>query len=101
MQKSEDSQDWDRWRILKSILDEAYKSKEEYWNRKSRVIWLQEGEKNTKFFHAVTSERRKRNIIEMLRNEDGTECRGEAKIEKEIASYFENLFTSSQPQDCE
>lgn len=37
----------------------------------------------------------------MLRKEDGTEFRGEAEIAKEVASYFANLFTSSQPQDCE
>lgn len=50
MQKSEDSRDWDRWRTLKSMLDEAYKSKDEYWNRKSRVRWLQEGGKTQNSF---------------------------------------------------
>lgn len=59
------------------------------------------GEKSTKFFHTITLERIKRNRIEMLRKENGTECRWEVEISKKVASYFENLFTSSRPQDCE
>lgn len=88
MQKMGGCRDWERWK---------HKNEEEFWKRKSRVTWLKEGDKNTKYFHAVTSERRKRNIIEMLQKEDGLKCKGEEEIAKEIASYFENLFTSSQP----
>lgn len=39
--------------------------------------WLKEGDKNTKYFHALIAEKMKRNIIEMLQRDDGTECPGE------------------------
>lgn len=42
--------DWDRWYQLRTTLDEANKVEEEFWARKSRIEWLQEGNKNTKFF---------------------------------------------------
>ena len=32
-------------------LDARERHEEILWNKKSRVKWLQEGEKNTKFFH--------------------------------------------------
>lgn len=39
---------------------------EESWRKKSAVLWLREGEKNTKFFNRVASSNRKRNTIENL-----------------------------------
>lgn len=60
MQLKEGERDWQRWRQVKVSLDEAYKAEEDFLRRKSRINWFKEGDKNTKFFHATTSERRKK-----------------------------------------
>lgn len=40
------------------------------------------------------------NRINMLMRKNGTECRDEDGMAKEIAHYFENLFTTSSLQAC-
>lgn len=75
----------------------AYKQEETFWHQKSRVQWLQEGDQNTKFFHAFTMQRRKRNSIEKLVTSQGVECITSDQIEQEITSSYHSLFTSSSP----
>ena len=48
---------------LKNQLVRAYREEEQYWSQEARINWLQEGDKNTKYFHAVAKGRRKRNKI--------------------------------------
>lgn len=35
---------------LKATLDEAYAEEESYWRQRSRIQWLQDGDRNTGFF---------------------------------------------------
>lgn len=44
----------------KLIVDfnEILKLEEIHWHQKSKVQWLQQGERNTKFFHATTISKR-------------------------------------------
>lgn len=42
------------------------------WNQRSRAIWLKSGDRNTKFFHATATQRRKKNIIEGLKGPVGS-----------------------------
>ncbi|KAM2560684.1 hypothetical protein TB1_011838 [Malus domestica] len=49
----------------------AINKEEAYWQVKSRVQWLNEGDKNTKFFHAQTMKRRRFNQIRGLEDGNG------------------------------
>ena len=57
--------------VIMKELDEILLREEMLWHQKSRseeILW---GDKNTSFFHLRTVHRRKRNIIEFLKNENG------------------------------
>ncbi|CAA0806634.1 DNAse I-like superfamily protein, partial [Striga hermonthica] len=55
--------DWETWCSTKLDLDKAYSEEEQFWRAKSRALWIQAGDRNTRFFHAFTAQRRKRNSI--------------------------------------
>lgn len=40
---------------------------EDYWRQRAKVYWLQEGDRNTNFFHAMASQRKRRSVIHSLR----------------------------------
>jgi hypothetical protein len=56
---------------LKEKLEERKEQEEILWRQKSRVQWLKEGEKNTKFFHRSMVHRRYINIITQLEDNQG------------------------------
>ncbi|XP_021805547.1 uncharacterized protein LOC110749696, partial [Prunus avium] len=69
-----------------------------FWQQKSRIKWLQEGDRNTKFFHLTTIVRRRKNRIEKLKNDNDLWVE-EAEGLKELAvNYFLGLF-SMTPRD--
>ncbi|KAK3221692.1 hypothetical protein Dsin_008717 [Dipteronia sinensis] len=56
---------------LLSELWKAIRKEEQLWRQKSRVGWLNEGDKNSKFFHSLANGRRRRNHISELSFGDG------------------------------
>jgi len=47
------------------------KQEEIFWRQKSRIQWLKEGERNTRFFHKSTMANRAHNRISMIKDEGG------------------------------
>ena len=78
-------------------LQEAYKDEEEYWHQKSRNMWYSSGDLNTKFYHALTKQRRVRNRIVGLHDVEGNWITEDNGVEKVAVGYFEECFTTTSP----
>ncbi|KAL9666388.1 hypothetical protein QQ045_000718 [Rhodiola kirilowii] len=79
---------------LSSELDEWLEREELWWKQRSRAEWLKNGDRNTSYFHAKASQRKKRNRIERLKNNIEELTESESEIASIITSYFTNIFQS-------
>lgn len=79
---------------LKAEFVLQYRLEEEYWHTKGRIQWLRAGDKNTKFFHAKTKQRRSYSRILPLTGEDSKEYTKPGDIHKQAVIYFNQLYTS-------
>eukprot|EP00253_Pinus_taeda_P035588 PITA_35588 len=70
---------------------ERDRQEEILWRQKSRVQWLQEGERNTKFFHKTTVQRHMSNQISYVMDEKGNRIETHEGIEKEFYNYFKTM----------
>ena len=51
---------------LRIKLNSQLEEDESYWNKRSHITWLKEGDSNTKFFHVYANHHRRTNEILML-----------------------------------
>ena len=61
------------------------------------MLWLREGDRNKRYFHAKTKQRRAKNRITRLKNSMNQWVGTEEGIEEVATTYFQQLFTSSNP----
>lgn len=64
------------------------------WRQRSQVLWLLEGDRNTRYFHNKASQLKKTNHFTKIQNNARVWLSGEAR-DQVITNYFSQLFTSS------
>lgn len=79
---------------IESQLCELFEREEIMECQRSRVDWLKAGDRNTEFFQARASARRKTNRIRSVLREDGSTCNSQGQIKDLVQSFYEKLFTS-------
>ncbi|KAL0417063.1 UNVERIFIED_CONTAM: hypothetical protein Slati_3538200 [Sesamum latifolium] len=73
-------------------------SKEEVlWKQRAKALWLAEGDRNTRYFHARANERRLNKEIKMINDSMGREIVGVEGIRKVISDYFGSIFATTRP----
>ena len=65
------------------------------------MFWLREGDRNTKFFYALTKQRIARNKITPLLDTNVNIVEDEEGLVAIATSYFRQIFESSNPEDIE
>ncbi|CAI8583487.1 unnamed protein product [Vicia faba] len=103
--KKEDA-NWDnsednirKYKALENQRQNLLKVEEIIWRQRNRALWLQECDKNTKFFHGKADQRRRVNRISKLKDDDGRWWRGIMHCERILTKYFKDIFSSSNPSD--
>lgn len=64
-------------------------------------MWVKEGDKNKRFFHAKTTKRINNNRISCVLDSEGNMITDTEKIVKIFQNYFEELYTTERARDVE
>ncbi|MQL98150.1 hypothetical protein Taro_030854 [Colocasia esculenta] len=82
----------------KAKLGQVLLQEERLWRQKSRLKWLKDGDKNTKFFHAYALTQRRNTQICKLHKDDGTVVNEEDEIAELFVDHFTKAFRSASHQ---
>lgn len=89
-----------RYKETQNKLAEIYLQKEIYWRQRSKQLWLQFGDRNTKYFHTSATNRKKNNTILKLQDDSGSWKDRDDGLHKLIEDYFSDIF-STVGVECE
>lgn len=78
--------------LLRS-LNVLWEQEEMYWHQRSRLNYLRFGDKNTRFFHITATQRRQRNLILRLKNEQDEWISHPKGISAIIRNHFSDIFS--------
>jgi hypothetical protein len=72
-------------------LEPCFLMEEVSWRQKSKILWLKEGDKCTKYFHSMANSHRRFNSIDSLMIE-GNLSNNQAKISEDIVKFYQKIF---------
>ena len=93
-----DDENEEKRRELSKLVEYLLELEEIQLRQQSIGTWLKAGDRNTAFFQAFASARRKRNFIKRLRSEAGDWLEGTDDLNAHILNYFSHLFSSKVQQ---
>ncbi|KAJ6951035.1 hypothetical protein NC651_004635 [Populus alba x Populus x berolinensis] len=74
------------------LFSQLCKEEEAIYKQRSRIQWLQLGDRNTKFFHRSLMHKQSRNNIHALNDEAGIQVADQKGIGQVAVSYFQKLL---------
>lgn len=83
-------------KILKLHHEKLLKLHYIYWKQRCTIRYIKVGEENSKFFHAMASERLRRNSISSLQRDDGSTVHDHAQMAGILWTSFKNRMGQAQ-----
>ncbi|CAN1841075.1 hypothetical protein LINPERHAP1_LOCUS36332 [Linum perenne] len=96
-EKSKNPIDWETVLRLELDIAESARKEEMYWKLRARANWLQKGDKNTSFFQNSVKQRRCRNQVTSLKDDNGVLHSSPAALGNIAFQFYNELFQTSHP----
>ncbi|XP_059277625.1 uncharacterized protein LOC132031709 [Lycium ferocissimum] len=92
---TENNNEENRAKLNKTKADfiRLLKNKDEIHRQKAKARWLQDGDKNTSYFHKVIKDRRRKLNIQSIQDNEGQKIEGHQNIATTAIKHFEDLFS--------
>ena len=71
------------------------------WRQRARTQWLVKGDNNTKYFHDVATQRKRKNFIKGIQDDEGVWQLEEEMVSSIFVDFYTRLFTSSNAHDID
>ena len=81
-------------------LNECMIREDLHWRQKSRIQWYPSSNLNTRFFHLSTIIRRRKNAIDLIKDDFGSWLSGHQQVSDCFVNFYKNHFTSQHPHPC-
>jgi ribonuclease HI len=81
-------------RVLQKEIDTLLEFEDTRWKQRAKQSWYRDGDRNTPFFHAWASHRRRVNTIKRVADAEERVWTKEEDIGGAFVSYYKQLFTS-------
>jgi len=82
-------------RVLEFEINFLLDKEAQIWRQRSKILWMKDGDCNTRFFHSKASQRHRHNYITKLYDSTGRWCKRQAQVDDIILGFYRELFTSA------
>ncbi|XP_060182213.1 uncharacterized protein LOC132611869 [Lycium barbarum] len=82
----------ERLQMVQADLIRFYAIEEKFWRQKAGMLWFQDGDRNTKFFHAHVNGKRRKLQLQRIQDHTGTWLDTEDEIAQEAIRFFSDQF---------
>jgi len=83
------------------VINQLIKKEAAFWRTRAKGENLKHDDKNTRYFHENVRQRRQRNWIKGLKDEQGVWRDEEEDLQDMVKSYFMNLFKAATSLDMD
>jgi ribonuclease HI/exonuclease III len=88
-------------RAIQKNIQDCMEVEDLKWRQRAKETWLAQGDKNSKYFHACASQRRRANKIVAITDEEGSLHSTAEAIDEAFLRYFQGVLTTSNPSGLE
>jgi hypothetical protein len=92
LQSHENSGNVETIKEVQLELHKLLKMEDLKWKQRAKRNWYTKGDRNTKFFHAWASQRKRRNFIEKVTDVEGNQWTNPEDLERVFVQHFQQLF---------